>query len=77
MDPSRPLRIDVTSDENSTVEDLKKIVLYGSMSDIQKQERDERQQRREERRERADGLRREQNPRETDHEENPPESGHD
>ena len=48
-----------------------------SMSDIQKLERDERQQRREARRERADGLRREQNPRETDREENPLESGHD
>ena len=47
------------------------------MSDIQKQERDERQQRREARRERADGLCREQNPRETDREENPLESGHD
>ena len=47
------------------------------MSDIQKQERDERQQRREARRERAEGLRREQNPRENDREENPPESGHD
>ena len=47
------------------------------MSDIQKQERDERQQRREARCERTVGLRREQNPRETDCEENPPESGHD
>ena len=51
--------------------------MYESMSDIHKQERDERQQRREARRERADGLLREQNPRETDHEENLPESGHD
>ena len=47
------------------------------MSDIQKQERDERQQRREARRERADGLCRKQNPRATDCEENPLESGHD
>ena len=47
------------------------------MSDIQKQERDGRQQRREERRERAAGLHSEQNPRENDREENPPESGHD
>ena len=47
------------------------------MSDIQKQERDERQQRREARHERADRLCREQNPRETDREENLPESGHD
>ena len=47
------------------------------MSDIQKQERDERQQRSEARRERVDGPCREQNPRETDREENPPDSGHD
>ena len=47
------------------------------MSDIKKIERYERQQRREARRERADELRREQNPRETDRDEIPPESGHD
>ena len=47
------------------------------MSDIKKVERDERQQRREARCERADGLRKEQNPRETDQDEIPPESGHD
>ena len=51
--------------------------MYESMSNIQKLEKDERQQRREERRERGAGLRREQNPRENDREENPPESGHD
>ena len=60
-----------------TVEDLKTIVQYESMLDIQKQERDERQQRREARRERAEGLSREQNPKENDNAENPPESGHD
>ena len=53
------------------------IVLYESMSDIKIIERDERQQRREARRERADEMPREQNPRETDHDEIPPESGHD
>ena len=77
MDPSWPKRVTVTSNEKSTVEDLKKIVLYESMSDIQKQERDERQQRREARCERANKLRSEQNPRETDREENPPASSHD
>ena len=47
------------------------------MSNTQKIERDERHQRREARRERALGLHRGQNPRENDHEENPPELGHD
>ena len=51
--------------------------MYESMSDIKRIERDERQQRREARCERADELCREQNPRETDRDENPPESGHD
>ena len=77
MDPSQLKRGAVTSNENSTVEDLKKVVLYESMSDTQRIERDERHKRREARRERAVGLHNEQNPRENDHEENPPESGHD
>ena len=47
------------------------------MSDIQKQERDERQQRREARCDRATELRREQNPRENEREENSLDSGHD
>ena len=47
------------------------------MSDIKKIERDERQQRREAKRERAAELHQRQNPRETDHEEISPESGHD
>ena len=47
------------------------------MLDTQRIKRDERQKRREARRERAAGLHNEQNPRENDHEENPPESGHD
>ena len=47
------------------------------MSDIQKQERDKRQKRREARRERVVGMHSGQNPRENDHEENPPTSGHD
>ena len=51
--------------------------MYESMSDIKKIERDERQQGREARHERAEGLRREQNLRETDRDEIPPESGHD
>ena len=51
--------------------------MYESMSDIKRIERDERQQRREARREQADELHREQNPRETDGDETPPESGHD
>ena len=51
------------------------IVLYESMSDIKRIERDERQQRREARQERAAELQR--NPRETDHDDVPPESGHD
>ena len=45
------------------------------MSDIKRIERDERQKKREARRERAAEL--QQNPRETDHDEVPPESGHD
>ena len=45
------------------------------MLDIKKIERDERQKRRETRRERAAEL--QQNPRETDHDEVLPESGHD
>ena len=77
MDPSRPKRRAVTSNEKSTVEDLKKIVLYESMSDTQRIERDERQKRRKARRERTTGLHNEQNPRENDHEENPPASVHD
>ena len=49
--------------------------MYESMSDIKKIERDERQQRREARQERVAELH--QNPRETDRDEIPPESGHD
>ena len=49
--------------------------MYESMSDIKRIERDERQKKREARRERATEL--QQNPRETDHDEVPPESGHD
>ena len=47
------------------------------MSDIQKIEREERQQRKEARRERDLELHRGRSPRETDKENNPPESGHD
>ena len=47
------------------------------MSDTKKIERDERQQWREARRERTVELHQRQNPRETDHEEIPPASGHD
>ena len=47
------------------------------MSDIKKIERDERQQRREARREKAARLHQGQNPRETDRDEIPPESGYD
>ena len=47
------------------------------MSDIKKIERDEKQQRREARREREAELQQRQNPRETDREEIPLESGHD
>ena len=60
-----------------TEEDRKRLVLYESMLDIQKIERDERYQRREAIHERALELYRGQNPRENDKEENPPELGHD
>ena len=57
--------------------ELKRIVSYEGMSDIQKIEREQRQQTREARRERALEMHRGRIPRVTDQEENLPELGHD